>query len=210
MSTVTGRAALLLTLALAVLAPARATTMAPLTTPQLVDASDAVVRGTVTEVWTEPDAQGRVWTRASVVVQEVYKGDADATAVIVDQIGGAYGGKVTSVEGVARFSVGEEAVFFLETLGSGHTVPVGMFQGKYTVRLDPYSREEIVQRVIMPLRQSYDHRFLPLPDAELRLSLTDLEEQINARVIQGWDGQPIPGASTERLSRINRLQPGVK
>jgi hypothetical protein len=33
---------------------------------------------------------------------------------------------------------------------------------------------------------------------------------VRARVDLGWDGQPIPGISAERLRTINRIQPGVR
>lgn len=187
---------------------ADATTMVKLSTEQMTDASDLVVRGTVVEVWTEPDARGRVWTRAQIEVEEILKGDDTTAAVVVDQPGGVWGGVTTDVAGVARFDVGEEAVFFLEELGSGRVSPIGMFQGKYTVSLDPATREELVQRVVLPISAPYDHRFLPAPTE--RLTLDALEASVRDRVAVGWDGQPIPGADTDKLRRINRLQPGVK
>ena len=189
---------------------ANATTMVHLSTDQLVDASDLVVRGTVTEVWTEPDAQGRIWTRAQVEVLDVLKGDADAEAVVVDQPGGDWGGMHTTVYSVARFSRGEDAVLFLEQSSDGRITPVGMFQGKFTVQLDPYSQVEVARQVLMPPNQRYDHRFLPLAAAPDRVTVDSLEAQVRDRVAAGWDGQPIPGASPDRLRRINRTQPGVK
>lgn len=209
-SRLTGLRAAGVVLGITLAAPAGATSMVALTTAQLVDASDAVIRGTVTEVWTERDSGGTVWTHAQVEVHEVLKGDADLAAVIVDQPGGVWGGSATIVDGVARFSVGEDAVFFLETLGSGHTVPVGMLQGKFTVQMDPYTRAEIVQRYAPPVQRPYDARFLPLPSVANRTALTELEGEVRARVQNGWDGQPIPGASDARLHRINRLAAGVK
>jgi hypothetical protein len=38
----------------------------------------------------------------------------------------------------------------------------------------------------------------------------DFEEHILTRVESGWDGQPISGISTEKLSRINNLQDGIR
>lgn len=191
-------------------APAGATSMVRLSTDQLIDGADAVVRGTVTEIWTERDDRGAVWTHAAVEVSEVLKGDADLSAVIVDQPGGTWGATTTYVAGVARFSVGEDAVFFLETLSSGHTVPVGMMQGKFSVQLDPFSRSEIVHRFAPPARQPYDARFIPLPAVGERVTLRDFEDQIRTHLEEGWNGEPIPGASNERLRRINRLAAGVK
>jgi hypothetical protein len=185
-------------------APAHATTLVELSTPQLVDAADAVIRGKIVEVWTEQDRDGVVWTRAQVAVEHTYKGDASRDAYVIDQIGGTWGKARTIVHGGARFSVDEKVVLFLEHLGSGKTVPVGMKQGKYTLRLDPYTRTLIAQRFTPGPNQSYDHRFIPLPPETARFALVDLEQAISDRVASGWDGAPIPGASMERLERINR------
>lgn len=190
--------------------PARATTMVELTTDQLVDASEAIVQGTVVEVWTELDEQGAVWTRAQVEVGEVLKGDPTLEAVVVDQRGGTYAGRTYQIGGAVRFSVGEEAVIFLETLGNGRTVPVGMVQGKFTIQMDPYLREPIARRFALPFGVDYDARFLPLQAEGERLTLEALEEQVRERVREGWDGQPIPGASTERLRQINSIRSGAR
>lgn len=190
--------------------PAHSTTLARLSTEQLVDASELIVRGNVVEVWAELDQVGAVWTRAQIEVTDVLKGDPETLTVIVDQRGGTYAGRTYQTGGAARFSVGEDAVLFLETLDSGHTVPVGMVQGKFTIQIDPYLRKPVVHRVSMPFGVDYDARFLPLPKADARLTLADLEDAVQNRVIAGWDGQPIPGASTERLARINAARLGVK
>jgi hypothetical protein len=183
--------------------PAQATSLVSLTTHQLVDASSTVIRGVVTEVWTEEDADGRVWTRVQIEVSHTYKGDPKTTAYIVDQMGGQFGGNISEIPGAARFSVGEDGLFFLETLGNGRLTTVGFSQGKYTARLDPYSQELIAQRFVPASRQAYDHRFIPLPKAGDRLPLAELIATIEARVKQGWDGAPIPGANMNRLQHIN-------
>lgn len=190
--------------------PAHATTLVRLSTEQLVDASELIVHGTVVEVWAELDQVGAVWTRAQIEVTDVLKGDPETLTVIVDQRGGTYAGRTYQTGGAARFSVGEEALLFLETVESGHTVPVGMVQGKYTVQIDPHLRAPVVHRVSMPFGVDYDARFLPLPKADARVTLADLEETIQDRVSAGWDGEPIPGASSERLARINAARLGVK
>ena len=184
-------------------APANATTMVQLSTPQMVDASNAIVRAKITEVWAEEDENGIVWTRAQIEVSHTYKGDPEKKAFIIDQLGGQYGGNVSSVPGAARFSPGEEGIFFLEHLGSGRTTTVGLSQGKFTLRLDPYSHEVIAQRFAPAPGQAYDHRFLPLPTEAKKLFLVDLEDTIQGRVDAGWDGLRIPGTSLERLRSIN-------
>lgn len=189
---------------------ASATTLVPLSTDQLIDASDAIVRGTVAEVWTELDEQsGYVWTHAQVEVSRVLKGDENTELVVISQPGGAWANVFTTVSGSARFSVGEDAIFFVEEK-NGRAMPVGMFQGKYNVQMDPYQRENIVHRFALPEGRDFDHRFIPLPPEGLRITVADFEDTIAAGVADGWDGAPIPGFSPEKLRTINLSSEGAQ
>jgi len=181
---------------------AEATTLVPLTNAQLVDAADIVIRGEVVEIWTEQAEDGTVWSRAQIDVEKTYKGLRRSTWII-DQMGGTWGETRTIVHGGARFSPGEEIILLAEQLGNGRLVPVGMQQGKFTLRLDPYSRERIAQRFAPHPAQAYDHRFIPLANPDKRLFVIDLVEEIEQRVETGWDGEAIPGTSLERLHRVN-------
>lgn len=181
-----------------------ATTMVPLNVEQMVDVSNTVVRGTVTNVWTEPDSKtNSVWTYAQIEVEKVLKGQQETNVLIVEQPGGVWGSSETIVEGVARFSVGEEGYFFVENLDSGRSVTAGMFQGKYNVVFDPYSRQELAVRFPVHPKRSFDHRFIPLPTENQRLAVDVFETQIETYVENGWDGQPIPGISMEKLNKRN-------
>ena len=183
---------------------AEATTMVPLSVEQMVDLSNTVVRGKVTNVWTEPDTNTHsVWTYAQVEVEKVFKGETTTDILVLEQPGGVWGTSETIVEGVARFSVGEEGYFFVESLDSGRSVTAGMFQGKYNVIFDPYSRQELAVRFPVHPSRDFDHRFIPLPPEKQRMSVSLFEDQIEAFVQDGWDGTAIPGVSLEKLERIN-------
>lgn len=189
---------------------ADATSMVQLSTEQLVDASDLIVRGQVTEVWTERDEKGRVHTLAQVDVGSTLKGDVSSGALVVDTIGGTLGGVFTDVASIPRFSVDEDVLLFLEQARDGSWRTTGMVQGKLTIRLDPYTRSEIVQQAHVPFDRAYDHRFLPLPAEADRTYLADVEARVEKRVEQGWDGVPIPGASADRLRTISPVRVEVK
>lgn len=186
---------------------AEARDVVTLSQAQMVDASDLVVRGVVSEVWNERDSDGDIWTLASIEVTRVYKGDPKTSSVIVHQKGGSLNGQTLSMSVSARFSAGEDALFFLENNSHGRTFVVGADQGKYTVRIDPDNGREMLVRSSLSQERYYDHRFLPHPPADQRIYLSDVEDIVNARVVQGWDGQPIPGTSLERLERINTTSP---
>lgn len=187
---------------------AEATTMVPLSIDQMVDLSSTVVRGKVTNMWTEPDTTTHtVWTYAQVEVEKVFKGDMTTDILVVEQPGGTWGTTDTLVESVARFSIGEEGYFFVEELSSGRSVTAGMYQGKYNIIFDPYSRQELAVKFSVNPRRDFDHRFIPLPPKKNRVPAEDFEQKIQEAVDNGWDGQPIPGVSLEKLERINKKQP---
>ena len=162
--------------------PAHATTFAPTTEDARIDAAELIVRGVVREIWSEEDHNGVIWTRAQVEVSRVYKGRLQERSVVVEQLGGTYAGRTMRVDGVARFNLDEEVVLMMDRAKSGNLRTVGMTMGKFTVRLDPYSRAELVQQFQVPLERPYDHRFLPLPAEGQRQTLGDLEARIQRRV----------------------------
>lgn len=183
---------------------AHATTIAPLTIEQMTDGATWIVRGVVTETWTEIDTRGHVWTRARVQVGDVLKGPEATTELIVDTLGGEYAGETTWVEGAARFSADEEVLMFLDTIRHGERLtPLGMFTGKYTIRRAPGDERRYAQRYPVNPRLAYDARFLPHPDAADRVYVDDLEARIQAHLAAEWDGKPIAGLPVEKLQVIN-------
>jgi hypothetical protein len=178
----------------------------PLTVEQLTDASDYVVRGTVAQMWVDRDARGYHWTRVEIEVEQVLEGPAGTDSLRLDVMGGFLGTEGTVSWDSPRFDVGEEVLVFVERLdgpGGSLLVPTGMRQGKYTVRIDPASgRETLVQFNPAP-EQPYDHRFIPDPPAVQRVMLGDMIARIQERVRHGWDGQPIPGKSLDRLRAMH-------
>jgi hypothetical protein len=99
--------------------------------------------------------------------------------------------------------VGEDVLVFAERLESGVLVPTGMKQGKYTVRIDPASGRELLVQFNPAPEQPYDHRFIPDPPASERVMLGDMVARVQERARHGWDGQPIPGKSLDRLHAMH-------
>ena len=101
-----------------------------MSTVDMVDEADIIVRGTVVETWTEVGEHGRIWTRAQIDIIENYKGAGESASIVVDQLGGEYAGVRMHVDSAAQFSHGEEVVLFLDELQSGKLCPLSMFAGK--------------------------------------------------------------------------------
>ncbi len=198
---------LLAAAALVVAAPTAQAAIIPLTTAQLTDASDYVVRGTVSQMWVDTDDRGYHWTRVELEVEATYKGPADLDALRLDVMGGVLGTEGTMVVYTPRFDVGEEVLVFAEQLDSGLLVPTGMMQGKATVRIDPDNGREMLVRYNPPQERPYDHRFIPHPDLAVRIYLDDIVTQVRERDLAGWDGEPIPGKSMERLRQMHLQAP---
>lgn len=190
--------------------PAQATTLAPLSVEQLTDASDYVVRGEITETWTEVDEKGRIWTRARLTVNETFKGADSPSELIVDSMGGEFAGQSLHVEARAEFSAFEDAVVFLHQRDDGRLVPVGKFLGKYTVRRAPDNGRYYARTWHPKGGLAFDARFIPHPEESERLYLDDLVGRIEARVRVGWDGQPIPGLTVEKLTEINAVERRIR
>ena len=191
--------------------PAHATTFAEMSTEQFTDASTYIVRGEVLEVWTEVDDNDHIWTRARVQVRRTLKGPDAPTELIVDSLGGEHGSQRLVVPGQARFSIGEDVFLFLALQGNGRLVPVSKFLGKYVVRRAPGERREYAMTWHPRDRlHTYDGRFIPHPEPSKRVYIDDLLNVVDARLEQGWDGEPIPGLSPERLHTINTPERRVR
>ncbi len=185
-------------------ATSTATSLVSLTDAQMVDASDYVVEGTITEVWVEFDDNDAIWTRAKIAITTVFKGKDAPNELIMDTMGGEIDDEMLMVPSSARFSEGEKVIVFLAEIKHGtRLTPVAMSRGKYTLRRAPGERELYATRWRPQDGVPYDHRFIPHPQPEHRIYVDDLRTRIQERVVAGWDGKPIPGVTIEHLGQIN-------
>lgn len=192
--------------------PAHATSIAPLSLEQMVDASDVIARGTVTDVWSDLGDRG-VRTHLTLHVDRAIKGSAIVNSAGDLEIlvpGGDLDGNITLVDGSPRYGAGERVVVLLEERKDGSYLNVALGAGKYTIKQNPTDASDMVVQFTVPYDRAWDYRFIPNPAAESRVSLASLEARLEARVALGWDGQPIPGTTLEHLRSINHLQLGVR
>ena len=196
----------------ALIQPAAATSLAPLSLEQKVDAADLVAVGTVTDVWTTIGDHG-VGTHLTLHVDRSLKGLPNANSagdVEVYVPGGELDGSRTLVEGAPRYGVGEDVVVLLGSRSDGSYLNILFGAGKYTIKQNPTDGEPMVVQFTVPYDRTWNFRFIPNPPKDSRTSLTSLEARIADRVALGWNGQPIPGISVEKLRSINHLQAGVR
>lgn len=122
---------LLLLLALALAAPAAATTFVAATVEEMARVSEVVVRGRVVATSARAIGGRRIVTDVDVEVANAWKGAPERTVRIVVP-GGSLGWIALRVEGAPTFSPGEEVVVFLGRAGRAWRV-AGQALGKYRV-----------------------------------------------------------------------------
>jgi hypothetical protein len=120
--------------------PARATVMVELALEDMIRDADAVVRGVVEhsavrmdlrtgqlEPWTVTRVRASAWLKASARAPE-------SAVVEIEEMGGAWNGGGSWIDGTPRYRVNEEVVVLLKRDDEGHLRTLGMVQGKFVVR----------------------------------------------------------------------------
>jgi hypothetical protein len=129
-----GRTSLLTGLvALALAAPAAASSMLAYDIPEMTTQADLVVRGTVGR------AAGR-WVGKRIVTEVTVRVDASLKGAAASEVtlyvpGGIADGIGMAVSGAPTFAVGEEVVVFLRQKSGAYDV-IGLGQGKYSITKD--------------------------------------------------------------------------
>lgn len=122
-------------LALAVVAPASASTFIALDQRELVAQSDAIIQGRVLKVSSFWSPSGRlILTEVMVQVEEKILGDAPGV-VVLRTAGGTVGGYTVEAHGFPKFEVGERAILFLQNSSNVAEV-TGYRQGQYQIVRD--------------------------------------------------------------------------
>lgn len=125
-----------LLLALAPSARVHAASVLPLDLDRIVGDATIAFQGTVTDTHAELDAQsGRIVTYVTFRVEDALKGPVGSTYKM-KQVGGRLpSGESYRVDGVPGFTTGESYVVFLTGASSvGLSSPVGLAQGKFTIK----------------------------------------------------------------------------
>ncbi|MDP1579308.1 MAG: hypothetical protein Q8M02_03460 [Candidatus Didemnitutus sp.] len=127
---------------------AQATTVVPPEFTELVNGSDYVVRAKVRSLSYEArQHEGReiIFTHIELEVTEVIVG-TPPTPLVLTMLGGRVGDSVMTVEGVPKFVVGEEEIFFVAGNGVNFYPTYAVMHGRYPVRKDKATGREYITR----------------------------------------------------------------
>lgn len=112
---------------------AQATLVPALNLRGLIDQSEFIVHGRVTQSWAAWDSAHKyIWTHYRLEVIDDVKGNPGPN-VMVSEPGGSLDGVSMSIAGAPDYQVGEEAIIFLYRTPVGYLRATGCAQGKYTV-----------------------------------------------------------------------------
>ena len=120
-----------------------ATTLVRLSFPQLAQASERVVVGTVVALESTRDESGRfIHTNVRIAVERHLRGRGPAE-IVVRTPGGQIDGEAVVAHGAPSFTVGEKVLVFLERWEDGTLKVTGYVQGKSTVTLGPDGKQRL-------------------------------------------------------------------
>ena len=112
---------------------ARATLVPALNLSGLIDQSEFIVHGRVTQSWAAWDSAHKyIWTHYRLEVIDGVKGNP-GSSVTVSEPGGSLDGGSMSISGAPEYAIGETAIVFLYRTPVGYLRATGYAQGKYTV-----------------------------------------------------------------------------
>ena len=120
--------------------------MIGMSTEELANRSVLAVRGEVVKVEAQWSADGKtIGTRASIIVNDVIRGETPSKMVIVEYEGGEIGDIGLRVSDISPFETGEDVILLLKSIKSkieGEVYStVGKAQGKYTIDNEGIARK---------------------------------------------------------------------
>jgi hypothetical protein len=131
---------------------AGATSVVQLNDDQLVRLSSLIAEGRVTSVRSDWNAdRNQIFTTVTLRVSETYKGTTPGNGLLVLRLrGGQVGDLALVVSGQPTFAIDEDVIVFVTDSGAEAYPITGMFQGKFTIGVDPTTGAAMVQERTVP------------------------------------------------------------
>jgi hypothetical protein len=183
-------------LCLAAASVAHAANVLPLYLEEIVDTSTTAFDGTCTANRTERDpVTNLVVTYTTFTVREALKG-TPGTSITIKQIGGVLpdGGMQYRVSGIPTFEVGQDYVVFLAGVSSaGFSSPIGLAQGRFTVRSEGGARKvgngrdfrDLTARIAQHMPASARTRVQQAEGAVREMDVNDFKQTVRNRMKAG-------------------------
>ncbi|MEW6325397.1 MAG: hypothetical protein AB1515_08445 [Nitrospirota bacterium] len=166
-------------------AAAQAAVMPAKSLNELVHDADVICTCSVLEQHSQWDPeQNMIITIVTLQVEERLKGGG-GDQIQVEALGGIVGDKGLKVTGAPVFEQGERAVLFLKSAGENRHHVVGWAQGKFTIRTDPTTGEERIERNLKGVH-------LTAPEQAPPATLGQLKSAIGALLAPPAQPQPAP------------------
>ena len=138
--------------------PLLSTTLQKLTFEEIVDHSALIIQGEVTNINSFSEG-GLLYTRVTLKVDDVLKGDNPGEFIELDYLGGREGGAVFTVSGQDVPREKERGFYFIEHPGSRSVNPLtGWSQGHFRIQTDPKGRESLETDIQVDLVELTDRK----------------------------------------------------
>ena len=106
-----------------------------------------IVRGRILSIESRFDEQqGRIFTYIKLKVQEVLKGQITERKIVIKELGGQVGDRLSVVYGNPEFALGEQVLMYLDTWKDGSLRTYQMFLGKFSIVKDEKTGHEFAVR----------------------------------------------------------------
>lgn len=126
-----------------------ATTVVPPEFNTLVNTSDYIVRAVVKSVTGEERTASSgvklIFSRVELEVKEVIAGKPPSPLVL-DVLGGKFGGRELAIGGAPKFNVGDEAIYFVQGNGRQIYPLTAMMHGLYPIKKEAGTGREYITR----------------------------------------------------------------
>ncbi|HEU4390781.1 MAG TPA: S-layer homology domain-containing protein [Blastocatellia bacterium] len=164
-----------------------ATTVVMPTDDDMVIGARLIIRAKVVGIETAYDAnRDAVFTYVTLRVREVIKGSLIDRRIVIEEMGGEWGDRITRVYGSPEFSLGERVFLYLDTSPDGTLRVHQMFLGKFTIVSDQTTGQDYV------VRSTPDSGVSILPSAAglritSRMELVEYTQMVRGNLSANWD-----------------------
>ena len=141
------RALILLITFMALTQTGLATTVRVPSDVDMIIGARAIITGKVFSVGSAIDERdNKIYTYITVRVHEVLKGQITTRRIVLKELGGTVGDRITVIYGSPRFTRGEKVLLYLDTRNDGSLKIHQMFLGKFDITIDPNTGQEVAVR----------------------------------------------------------------